>query len=53
MGQEDTVERALINPDKLKMDYDDKIISIGFESGFKPGDIFEWLNTGSHWIIKL
>ncbi len=53
MGQEDVVERALINPDKLKMDYDDKIISIGFESGFKPGDIFEWLNTGSHWIIKL
>lgn len=47
------VERALINPDKLKMDYDDKIISIGFEAGFKPGDIFEWCNTGTHWIIRL
>lgn len=47
------VERALINPDKLKMDYDDKIISIGYEAGFKPGDIFEWCNTGTHWIIRL
>jgi hypothetical protein len=35
------------------MDYDDKILSIGFESNFKPGDIFEWCNTGTHWIIRL
>ena len=33
--------KALINPNKLKQDYDDKIISIGFEHGFQPGDIFE------------
>jgi hypothetical protein len=26
--------RALINPNKLKQDYDDKIISVGFEYGF-------------------
>lgn len=45
--------RALINPDKLKMDYDDKIISIGFEHNFKPGDVFQWLNTGSYWLIRL
>lgn len=53
MGHENDLERALINPDKLKMDYDDKILSIGFESGFKPGDVFEWCNTGSKWIIRL
>ena len=53
MGHENDLERALINPDKLKMDYDDKILSIGFESGFKPGDVFEWCNTGSYWIIRL
>lgn len=53
LGKETEMERALINPDKLKMDYDDKILSIGFEAGFKPGDIFEWLNTGSFWIIRL
>ena len=43
--------RALINPNKLKFDYDDKIISIGFEHGFQTGDIFEWVNTNSYWII--
>ena len=45
--------RALINPDKVKQDYDDKIISIGFEHEFQPGDVFEWVNTNSHWLIYL
>lgn len=45
--------RALINPNKLKQDYDDKIISIGFEYGFKSGDVFEWMNTNTHWLIYL
>lgn len=47
------VARALINPNKLKQDYDDKIISIGFEHGFKSGDVFEWMNTNTHWLIYL
>ena len=45
--------RALINPNKLKQDYDDKIISIGFEHEFRCGDVFEWCNTKSFWIIYL
>ena len=45
--------RALINPNKLKQDYDDKIISIGFEHDFTVGDVFEWCNTGSYWLIYL
>lgn len=45
--------RALINPDKNKFDYDDKIVSTGFENGFQPGDIFEWCRTGTYWIINL
>jgi hypothetical protein len=45
--------RALINPNKLKQDYDDKIISIGFEHKFQCGDVFEWCNTKSYWIIYL
>lgn len=45
--------RALINPNKLKQDYDDKIISIGFEHDFQPGDVFEWCNTGTYWLIYL
>ena len=45
--------RALINPNKLKQDYDDKIISIGFEYEFEPGTIFEWVGTNTYWIIYL
>lgn len=43
--------RALINPDKVKFDYDEKIVSVEYEHGFEPGDTFEWKNTGTHWII--
>src|SRR5574344_1142572 len=39
-----TSVRALINPNRLKQDYDDKIISIGYEHQFKPGDVFKWDN---------
>lgn len=45
--------RALINPDKNKQDYDDKIISIGYEHDFHPGDIFEWIGTGTYWLVYL
>ena len=45
--------RALINPNKLKQDYDDKIISVGFEHDFHTGDVFEWCNTGTYWLIYL
>ncbi len=45
--------RALITPNVVKQDYDDKVISIGFEYNFKPGDVFEWKGTDSHWLIYL
>lgn len=45
--------RALINPDKIKQDYDDKILSIDRIAGYNPGDVFQWINTGTHWIIYL
>lgn len=45
--------RALINPNKLKQDYDDKILSVGYEYEYKPGDVFEWLGTKTHWLIYL
>ena len=48
-----TPVRALINPNKLKQDYDDKIISIGFEYNFKCGDVFEWCGTNTKWLIYL
>jgi hypothetical protein len=48
-----TPVRALINPNKLKQDYDDKIVSVGFEYNFKCGDVFEWVGTNTHWLIYL
>ena len=52
--ENDTIERrALINPNKIKQDYDEKIISIGFESNFKTGDVFQWLGTNTYWLIYL
>ena len=45
--------RALINPNKLKQDYDDKIISVGYEHNFTPGTVFEWLGTKTYWIVYL
>lgn len=43
--------RALINPDKIKQDYDDKIVSIDYEHGYEPGDVFEWKKTNTYWLI--
>ncbi len=52
IGADETTQiRALINPNKLKPDYDDKILSVPFEHGFKAGDIFEWCNTDTKWLI--
>jgi hypothetical protein len=45
--------RALINPDKNKFDYDNKLVSVGFEHGFEVGDVFEWERTNSYWLITL
>ena len=45
--------RALINPNKVKQDYDDKVISIGYEFGYKPGDVFTWVGTNTQWLIYL
>jgi hypothetical protein len=37
--------RALINPDKVKQDYDDKILSIDYKYSYGPGDVFCWVGT--------
>jgi hypothetical protein len=52
LGSE-TVERALINPNQVKQNYDDKTISIGYEFEYGCGTIFEWVNTGTKWLIYL
>ena len=45
--------RALINPDKVKQDYDDKILSIDYDTDFGPGDVFQWKGTNTYWLIYL
>ena len=64
--------RCLINPDKLKNDYDNKIISIPFKdiclnseflgvptslaeepTNIQVGDVFEWKETETHWLVYL
>lgn len=47
------VYSGLINPDMLTQNYDEKILSIGFESKFKTGTVFKWVNTNSYWMIYL
>lgn len=54
LGEEETTPvRALINPNALKPDYDDKIISIEYSHGFQIGSIFEWCNTKTYWLVYL
>lgn len=45
--------RCLINPDKLKEDYDQKVISVDFASKMKEGDTFFWDRTNTYWITYL
>ena len=45
--------RCLINPDKLKENYDQKEISIDFNSGIKNGSTFYWNRTNHHWLVYL
>ena len=52
--------RCLINPNKLKQDYDDKILSVGYEHKYKTGDIIQWRRRKwdgttdiSYWLIYL
>ena len=45
--------RCLINPDNLKEDYDQKILSVDYSAKIKEGDVFYWERTDSHWITYL
>lgn len=45
--------RALINPNRVKQDYDDKVVSVAYEHDFTPGHIFKWLGTNTYWLIYL
>ena len=53
VNDEADIVRALINPNKLKPDYDDKIISIFYDCEYSVGDVFEWVGTDTYWLIYL
>ena len=44
---------CLINENNRKSDYDKEYISVEFESGLEPGDTFEVLDDGTHWMVYL
>lgn len=49
---------ALINPNKLLADYDEKTISVEYDHGFKVGEVFRWINPSekngdTYWLIYL
>jgi hypothetical protein len=44
---------ALINPDRVKPDYDNKFLSVENNAGFQVGDILHWPATNTYWIIYL
>lgn len=41
------------NVSGLKSDYDKKKLSIEFAAGLQPGDVFECLDDGTHWMVYL
>ena len=49
----DCVARGLIEPNKTKPDYDDKILSLPLRYECQPGDIFEWCGTNTQWLVYL
>ena len=49
---------ALMNPNKLLADYDEKTVSVGYEHEFKTGEVFRWINPSNkngdtYWLIYL
>ena len=47
------VYQALINSDKLKPDYDRKILSVPFDAGLESGDVFQCLDDNTKWMVYL
>lgn len=49
---------ALMNPNKLLADYDEKTVSVEYDHGFKTGEVFRWINPSNkngdtYWLIYL
>ena len=54
----ENIAPALMNPNKLLADYDEKTISVDYRHGFKTGDVFRWINPSknngdTYWLVYL
>ena len=47
------ITKALVNLNNLKSDYDKKYVSVGFDAGLEPGDVFRTLDDNTYWMIYL
>jgi hypothetical protein len=45
--------QCLINPDRVKPDYDNKVISIESSAGMRAGSTFYWPSNNTYWLIYL
>ena len=45
--------QALINDHNTKADYDKRYVSVVYEAGLQPGDVFECLDDNTHWMVYL
>lgn len=45
--------KALINPDKLKPDYDNRIVSIEYSAEMRAGDTLYWQSNNTYWLVML
>ena len=45
--------KCLINPDKLSMDVDNKILSIPYYDEIREGSVIWWSETDSYWLVYL
>lgn len=43
--------KSLINPNRLTIDQDDKIVSTVFETGLAVGSVFTWISTNTKWLV--
>ncbi len=57
-SEKEEIVPALMNPNKLLADYDEKVISVEYGYGFKTGEVFRWINPSkkngdTYWLIYL
>lgn len=53
LEDQEPIFSGLFNPVTVNENFDTKLISTDFNNKIRPGDYFEWKNTGTYWICFL